>query len=357
MNIENYEQKKQRWIDFWNKENHDRPIITLTAPNGRAWGLAEKSYSSITEKWMDIEQIVKIAKKNARCTYFAAEAFPLYHPNLGPDILGAAAGGCEIEFAEDTSWAVHGVSDWNSLPAIRFDENNKWYKKILEMTEYAAKESNGEYITGITDLHPGTDGLVSLRGPESFCIDLIENPNEIKKRMDEIFVFFKKMYEGLDNAISPYQEGTANWAGIWHPAKKWYITSSDFCCLVGKEQFDEFVAPGLTDESRFLDASIYHLDGPGALRHLDRLLRIEELDGIQWVYGDGQPTAKHWIDVYKKVQNAGKLVQVFATDTEEVKAVCENLRPEGVHILCCFGMASKDEADAFLKQTIEWSRK
>jgi hypothetical protein len=37
--------------------------------------------------------------------------------------------------------------------------------------------------------------------------------------------------------------------------------------------------------SRHVERTIYHLDGPGALRHLDRLLAIPELDCAQWIQG------------------------------------------------------------------------
>ncbi len=47
------------------------------------------------------------------------------------------------------------------------------------------------------------------------------------------------------------------------------------------------------------------------LPHLDSLLEIEELDGIQWVPGAGQPWCQHWPEVYKKIRDAGKLIQVF----------------------------------------------
>jgi 5-methyltetrahydrofolate--homocysteine methyltransferase len=67
------------------------------------------------------------------------------------------------------------------------------------------------------------------------------------------------------------------------------MLSSDFSYLIGPAMFDEFVKPGLADSCRRLPHSFYHLDGPGQLAHLDSLLAIAELDGIQWVPGAGQP--------------------------------------------------------------------
>ena len=63
--------------------------------------------------------------------------------------------------------------------------------------------------------------------------------------------------------------------------------------------------PGIIEECRFFERSIYHLDGPGALRHLDSLLGIRKLDAIQWVCGAGNEGYEKWVGVYQKIQ-AGK---------------------------------------------------
>ncbi len=42
--------------------------------------------------------------------------------------------------------------------------------------------------------------------------------------------------------------------------------SCDFSCMVSGEHFDAFAAHGIGMEVEFLEASMYHLDGPGALR-------------------------------------------------------------------------------------------
>lgn len=59
--------------------------------------------------------------------------------------------------------------------------------------------------------------------------------------------------------------------------------------MISTQMYEELVVGELLEELDFLDASIYHLDGPDALKHLDRLLAIDKLKGIQWVYGAGQP--------------------------------------------------------------------
>ena len=54
-------------------------------------------------------------------------------------------------------------------------------------------------------------------------------------------------------------------------------------------------APEQRSEVAFFGGAFYHLDGPGAVVHLDALLEIPHMKAIQWVPGAGQPTAAGWI--------------------------------------------------------------
>ena len=65
--------------------------------------------------------------------------------NLGPDILGAILGYCDLGFGETTSWAVHNLHNWDEFKNLP-DPNNKWWKKIVEITEEAVKDAKGGII-------------------------------------------------------------------------------------------------------------------------------------------------------------------------------------------------------------------
>jgi hypothetical protein len=75
--------------------------------------------------------------------------------------------------------------------------------------------------------------------------------------------------------------------------------------------FDEFVLEDTAASCNHVDRSIYHLDGPGALQHVPTLLAIEKLDCVQWIQGAGAPLPSHWIDLLRRIQDAGKTVQLF----------------------------------------------
>ena len=135
--------------------------------------------------------------------------------------------------------------------------------------------------------------------------------------------------------------------GIYHPEKLWYVTSCDFSYMISGEHFKEFILPELTAEAEWLPATIYHLDGIGSLTHLDTLLSVNRINGIQWVPGTGKPPAREWGDVLKKIQRAGKRVEI-SCEPKDIIPLCEILEPQGVHF-GVWGM-DRDSGESLIKE-------
>lgn len=335
---------EKRYEAYWAKENHDRPLLDVRA---RRWDYREKMpeyKGTLRERWLDTDYVIRRERAMLEATYFAGEAYPLMNPNLGPDVFGSYFG-CGITFGEDTSWASRHVGNLEEIHCSWLDRTNFWLKKTIELTEAMLEKSKGDYLVGITDIHPGMDGLVSLRGPEELCFDLYEETELVKQLSWQLFERFTEVYELLNGILIKKQKGNSNWMGIYH-SKGWYVTSCDFMGMISSEMYKTFVEPELKAEIAYLGNTMFHLDGPGALRHLDALLTLDGLDGIQWVYGAGQPTAAYWIPVLQKIQGAGKMIHVDIIPGD-LPVLLENLKPEGVmyRVEC----ASVEEADAVMK--------
>lgn len=349
---EDWDKVKTKYIEYWNFENHDRPLLNITAPKENYIPNPIIKLDCIDDRWLDAEYVIKSARENMTGTYFGAESFPCIHPDLGPDIFGAFLG-CDLQFGERTSWSNHIVDNWDDYQEFVFDTSNKWWKMMYDLTSAIVEDAKDHYLVGVTDLHVGADGLVTLRGPEHVCMDIYDDPEAFKRVNNQLFHVFKQVFTNLSELTMKYQEGTTNWTNLWHPGK-WYVTSSDFICMISNEHFKEFILPEIVDELDFLDASVFHLDGPGALKHLDTLLEVSTLNGIQWIYGEGQPTAAHWIPVLKKIQDAKKLVDVIVKPYE-LHTLLEHLKPEGVcyHITC----DSEEEAKYLINMTEKYYSK
>lgn len=346
-----YEACKKRIDAWWRGELLDKPPTYITIPRKKPLIPLPKSHHADTlSRWYDFDYQSDLALAKCANTLYLGDAMPTTWPNLGPEIFSAFFG-CEMRYTENTAWSEPILEDWNQMPHIRFDPENFYFKKVMEYTDALIEKGRGRFITGITDLHPGGDHLAALREPQRLAIDVLECPERIKEALaqteEDFFRVYDLFYEKLRAACQPITTWTPMIA-----AGKFYVPSNDFSCMISKRQFDDIFLPWLERECRFLDHSIYHLDGPGALRHLDSLLGIDELDAIQWVAGAGKEGFQHWIHLYQRIQDAGKGIEL-RVNIRDMDMVFETLKPDGLWMLVS-GVKSVDEADAALRRIARW---
>ncbi|MFW5858070.1 MAG: trimethylamine corrinoid protein 2, partial [Planctomycetota bacterium] len=301
--------------------------------------------------WFDAERIARQALHGVLNQAYLGDALPIANPNLGPEIFSAFFG-CELDFGERTSWSIPNLTDWDEVDAVRFSGDNAFWKRMNEMTDTFLAIGRNHFYTGITDLHPGGDAIAAFRDPQHLAMDMIDCPERVQALLERVNEGFFRVYTHFADKLTAAGQAITCWAGIVS-TKRWYVPSNDFSCMLSTEMFDQVFLPGIAEECRFLEASIYHLDGPGALQHLDSLLAIPDLDAIQWVYGAGNGRATDWLDVYRRCQDAGKGVQIHA-GVDELDTLIDALRPEGVWL--GVGVPDRDAADAVLKKVAAWTR-
>ena len=97
--------------------------------------------------------------------------------------------------------------------------------------------------------------------------------------------------------------------------------------------------------------NIFHVDGKGVLRHIDKILAIPEINAIQWVQGVGDDLPiLQWIPVIKKIQAAGKGVLVDL-QLDELEPLIAETEPDGLFL--CIPAEEKDQPD-ILKRLQRW---
>ena len=85
------------------------------------------------------------------------------------------------------------------------------------------------------------------------------------------------------------------------------------------------------------------------------MLELDNLTGIQWVYGAGAGPAGRWIDVYRRIQDAGKCLQVVGyCGLDEFKALAPHLKPQGLGFWP-IGVFPRAEAEEFIAWTAGWA--
>lgn len=350
-----FDRAVERLEAWWHCEVLDRACVQmyLSRP-GKHSPYPVKNHATLRERWMDVEFSVMSALCSCERTYYVGEAFPVYYPNLGPDVCATLLG-AELEFAPTTSWAIPFVRNWKDVDFTPRFEGEYW-SVIRKMTDLALEVGDGKWITGLTDLHMNGDLLSAIRGRERLCLDLHDRPDELREVIRKVGALYPLVFDDLWNRIRAKGLGCTTWLSVYHRGR-YYPTSMDFAGLISPRMFQEFFLPIILDEIEFLDRSLFHVDGPTALPHLETLLSIPRLNGIQWVFGAGNGPCTRWIEVYRRIQKAGKCAQVIVGDVREIFVVLEELPPNGLLFTGGGWGLTPEEAEAVLKEVEKASAK
>lgn len=352
-----FEEVLSRYEAWWDGQVLDRPLVSIAFPRPPQeqipWPPA-KGHPTLRDRWLDTGYVVERTRAAMANTCFHGDSLPTCYPNLGPEIFSALYG-CELEFGESTSWSVPILRDWNpeTVAALQLDPDGFHHRKLVEMTDALIDAARGLFIVGYTDLHPGGDAIAAFRDPQEFCLDVLERPAEVRALVERVTDDFLRLYDFFHDRLSRAGMPSTTWLNATCRGR-YHVPSNDFSCMVSDRLFDELFLPGIERECAHMDRSIYHLDGPQALRFLDRLLAVPKLHAIQWVAGANHDYWADWIPVYRRIQEAGRsfCLGVPLADLERLFAA---LRPEGAWVSVS-GVSDRETADAVLRAFAKWGR-
>jgi hypothetical protein len=357
MNINNWQHVEERYEAFWDGKIVDRPLISVLAPaesgddSPEPYPSPTGSEEEIYEWYTDADKVLANFEYKINHTYYAGDAIPIIFPMATslPAIQAAYMGGdYHISPDNGSGWCKHSITDWKDSGKFNYDPDNKWWTATRMLLEKAGEKFAGKAFIGIPDIQGGGQILDSLRGTESLLIDFFDAPDEIKAFMPVIDTAWEKYWTECNDIILKHQEGYIDWLGLWS-SKRMVTVECDVSVMISPDQFNEFFLPSLKRQIEFVDRSIYHLDGEGQICHLDSLLSLEKLSGIQWVPEPRNRDIRKFMSMFKRIRNAGKLVVLKGClyDSETVKLVLDELGPEGVFI--SISCESPEKADALVE--------
>lgn len=335
-----WEQAKERFRAWWEGEVIDRVAMAVKAPRNEP--LLDVPVPETPDDprrlHADPEYLVQLWEASFSRTYFGAEAIP-----TRTVLVGYAAMGTPVTFHERTIWSEPVIDDYaTDLPI--WDTKSEAWQTVVACTNALQAAGRDRWLVSYPTVLDPTDNLSNLRGNQRLCVDFHDRPDDVRRAVDYFTGIWFRAYGELSELIEADRLGSTGWLPLWSPGKSTTI-QCDFSCLVGAEMFREFVVPELRCRAQWLDNCIYHLDGPGAIHHLDTVLEIPEIKGIQWVPGEGQPGCVEWMDLLRRVQDAGKLLDI-SIPPGDVETALNELRPEGLFLHTSAG--SVEEADALI---------
>jgi hypothetical protein len=249
------------------------------------------------------------------------DAWPRWWPNFGPGIVAGFLGGA-VHADPNTVWFDRDppirLDGWEP----RLDAENPWLRRVESITEAAVARWGGEVNVGLPDLGGNLDILASLRGTETLLMDTMDDPEAIERQSRAITGLWLEYYERLRAIAGAKGRGCTPWAHIWAPGGC-YMLQCDFSYMISPAMFERFVLPDLEACCERIEYPFYHLDGKGEIPHLDILLSIKRLRGIQWIPGDGAPPPEEWLDLLGRIRRGGKLLQLYVSAKGALKIVRE----------------------------------
>ena len=347
-----FEQAMKR-IDAWfAHEMIDRPPVRFAEHNaefGGAHTLRGRTWPDLRARWFDAEFQVDFFLESILGHTFYGETFPVFWPNLGPNVY-AAFYGAELEYGEVTSWVQHCIHERVDVKRLKFSRDNVYFRKIEELTRVALQKCAGKFMVGYTDLHGSLDCAADWRNPEEMCLDIVDCSEMVHEMVHLANENFLPVFDHYDAVLKAHGQMSVTWMAI--PALgKMHVSSCDFTNMVSTEVFDEFYLPSLLAEVRHMTHNVFHLDGKGMLRHLDRILEIPEIAAIQWVHGVGDDAPiMQWLPVINKIQAAGKGV-IVDLQPHELEPFIAATKPEGLYL--CLAAEEKDQP-SILKRLEKW---
>lgn len=330
----------------------DRPLVWLSASEPLPQAIPYR-YLSNYPLDMPAKDLVDLYEPALAATRFYADAFPYLWINFGPGIMAGFVGSdvYSVSDPQETVWfSTSGATDIVDLD-LAYDAQNAWWQRVRELTAAFVQRWDGQVAIGHTDLGGNLDILASFRTAEGLLFDVIEQPQEVERQAQQITHLWLRYYDELDAIVRPPCRGTTCWTPIWSTGKT-YMLQSDFAYMISPGMFERFVVPDLTACCAHLDHGFYHLDGKNQIPHLDHLLSISRLRGIQWIPGDGQPPPDQWLPLLKRIRDGGKLCQVFVSP-EGARTIVQNLGGRGFMLVIQHadpGFADPDVAQAYLDQ-------
>lgn len=341
----------ERHRSFFNCEEVKRPLFCISVAGkgfaeaySRTFGKITKNKEVLPED-IDIENYIKDVDDFISWTEeIGVDMFYPVSPFLYIPWMEAIVG-CPIYTGKDSFYTKPCIKNWEDFDwKINLSENNRWLKKLLEMTEALVDHLEGRYpIASSTHLRGPADIMSAAIGQKEFPLELYDNPENIKKIgkiYTDAFISVARMLNNIARK-SKFAGFIVNIFGIWTYDVCQFF-QDDAVVFLSPRFYREFILKNhLTIDSSF-SSTLYHIH-PTTLFVVDELIKFPNLKIIE-INRDPEnisPSLGEMMPYFKKIQESGKALLINFTDIDfspelierETKLACENLVYKG---LCIF---------------------
>lgn len=306
---DDYKRLRETYRRWWSG-SLDRPIVPIVTsghPSGRR--MSEYPGLCFETAWdfsIAPDQLVDAHDWQLSTLRWHGDAFPVFQTMaFGPGTMAAFLG-CRPVGAKDTVWFE---APRKNIPIgemhFEVDAENPYLRRVINLYDAAMEKWRGSVVIGMVDMGGILDVLSSFRGAENLLMDLYDSPDQVLRCVHELQDCWFKYYDMINSVMGSDAMGYTQWFTLYGE-EPGYILQSDFSYMIGPDMFDVFVAPELKSSAERLKNAVYHLDGMGEIPHLESIMKIDAIRGIQWVPGAGAPSEMNWDGLLSRILSSGK---------------------------------------------------
>lgn len=348
---------RERLDAFWAMEMADRALISVVAPREPGAHISQfhnpedltGDKEALRRYWEDPQTIRDNNLRRLERTFLGGEALPAIFQNYG------TSGHCNYfgakpVYGNDTIWfdpVLEGLEDIDGA------YTQVLLEKHIHIARYLAERSGDDYFVAMPDSTGTIDALGHLYGTENVLLDMLGDAQAVLHAIRVVNEGWRKTNEMFHQITSPVNGGGCHaWMHLLAPGRIQHL-QCDMSVMFSPEMYERFVLPELIGQMDWCEYPIYHFDGVEQARHLDMLLSLDKLKGIQWTAVAGQPSAAHHLPLLRRMQKAGKRLIIMAPP-EDIKPLLEGLSAKGLYLHCETGTV--EEAQDLIRLTEHLSR-
>ena len=301
------QETRERLEAWWNGAAFDdRPCILASVEKET---LSDERISA-DDFWNKPSMMASLRHRWACNKVYFGEAVPYLYMDYGANAVALQLGAKATWRDTETIWANPCCEELSEIIMAR--RQGYWRAIQDEAIRVGLNECRqSSMMLSSYCLGAPLDLIAALYGTENTLVDLLDDSEGVKRAARHITNIIIEHFLELKAKCDAQRVPLNGWHGIWAPDATTPI-QEDFSYMIGNDMFQTFCLPNLSDIADAVPYAFYHLDGIGALKHLDSVLSIKAMRAVQWQPGEGHMAMYQWIDVIKHILDSGKSCQVYA---------------------------------------------
>lgn len=339
---ESWGESAGRYEDFWKGRPVDRsPVIFDKVgrhghPMYRGSGYDYRRYGTDVEAFARDYLAVWEARSACR-----DDTIPCISPQYGGAVEAAYWAG-EIDWGEEiTSLRPQNPLEHAKLDTVRFDPQNRYYRRTLEETRTLSALAGGRYGVNFEASLSITTTLSQLLGATRFLLAFYDEPGPLRALAERVTDQMLALCATVRDTVPRPRGGTCHrWLNYWNPG--WgFWWSEDDAIMLSPGMYREFFFDLDARLCAACDVSVVHWHS-GALHLLDAVARIPSLAMVQISFDPNGPPLDRVLDGCARAAEAGIRV-CFQTGYREdmVRQILRRI-PFGS---CMFYFGSADDVE------------